>query len=227
MSSENTETERSPLDTVAVPAVNAEVEEAANDELAGLVTDDGLPSRGLLSFYDSLRERIVRAVERRGGRMGAGTAEALLLVPDVFILVVRLALDRNVPKETRILLGSTLVYFVVPVDFLPEAMVGAGGYLDDLVLAIAVLSQAFGRDLEPYTARYWSGSRPVREVIQDILGAAESLVGYNVYERLRGLLAKRGVVLDDSGPDRDDRDDDSDRDRRGDLGSDEVPAAGF
>ncbi|HEX9730384.1 MAG TPA: DUF1232 domain-containing protein [Thermoanaerobaculia bacterium] len=158
--------------------------------------DDELPSRGLLSFYDRLRERVLAAVERRGSRLGERTVEALLLVPDVFILLARLALDREVPKSTRLMVASTLAYFVVPVDFLPEAVLGAGGFVDDLVLAVAVLSQAFGRELEPYAERYWSGSRKLREVLGDVLEAAHALVGYDVYERLKGYLAKKGVDLD-------------------------------
>lgn len=158
--------------------------------------DDDLPSRGLLSFYDRLREGIVARVERRGSKLGSRTAEALLLVPDVFMLLVRLALDREVPKSTRVLVGSTLAYFVLPVDFLPEAVLGAGGFVDDLVLAVAVLSQAFGGELEPYAERHWSGSKKLREVLRDVLEAARSLVGHDVYERLKKYLGKKGVDLD-------------------------------
>ncbi len=157
---------------------------------------DGLPTSGLLSFYDRLRARLAGELERRGGKLGAGAAEILLLIPDVFMFMVRLALDREVPQKTRLLLASALVYFVVPVDLLPEAVVGPAGFLDDLVLALAVLQQAFGRDLEPFAEKYWSGSEPLRQVLADILEAAGSLLGYNVYERLRSFLKKRGVDLD-------------------------------
>jgi len=101
-----------------------------------------------------------------------------------------------VPQKTRLLLGSALVYFVVPFDLLPEVMTGPAGLLDDLVLALAVLQQAFGRDLGPVAEKYWSGSQPLRQVLADILEAAGSLLGYDVYERLRSLLKKRGVDLE-------------------------------
>lgn len=161
--------------------------------------EDLLPSRGLLSFYDRLRERILETVERRGGKLGGKTAEALLLVPDVFILLVRLVLDKDVPGSTRALIASTLAYFVVPIDFLPEAFVGPAGFADDLVLAVAVLSQAFGGDLEPYAEKYWSGPKKIRTVLRDLLDASHSLVGYDVHGRLRKLLAKRGVDLEARG----------------------------
>ena len=158
--------------------------------------DDHLPSTGLLSFYDHLRDRIVDFVERRGGRISSNTVQALLLVPDVFMLLLRLALDKDVPKEQRALVGGALAYFVLPIDLLPEAFLGPVGYVDDLVLALAMLSQAFGKELEPYAEKYWSGSRSVRSVLRDILGTAQSLLGHDVYDRLRSVLKKRGVDLD-------------------------------
>lgn len=158
--------------------------------------DDTLPSTGLLSFYDRLRERVVGAVERRGGALGSRGAQVLLLAPDIFILVARLTLDKEVPKGQRVLLASALAYFIVPVDVLPEAILGAAGYVDDLIFSLAILAQAFGRDLEPYAEKYWSGDQSVRTVLRDVLGTAQSLIGHSVYDRLRELLATKGIDLD-------------------------------
>ncbi|HEX9943484.1 MAG TPA: DUF1232 domain-containing protein [Thermoanaerobaculia bacterium] len=156
-------------------------------------------SSGLLSFYDRLRVKILHAIEKREGKRGArlteGAVRALLLVPDVFILLVRLALDKNVPGSTRALIGGALAYFVLPIDLLPEALLGGAGFMDDLVLATAVLSQAFGGDLEPHARRHWSGSEDLRVVIRDITETAQSLLGQNLYSRLSRLLSRRGIEL--------------------------------
>lgn len=160
-----------------------------------------LPSTGLLSFYDRLRERIVAGVEKRGGRLGTGAVRALLLVPDVFVLLVRIALDPEVPGPARALVGGALAYFVLPLDLLPEAALGGAGYLEDLVLATAVLAHAFGGELEPYARKHWSGPEDLRAVIADVTGAAQHLLGANLYGRLRRVLARRGVEVgeDDAG----------------------------
>lgn len=178
--------------------------EVVDDESLVQRSDDALdaglgalPSSGLLSFYDRLRVRILERVESRGGKLGDAMVRALLLVPDVFILLVRLALDKEVPPQARMMIGGALAYFVLPIDLMPEALLGAGGFLDDLVLATAVLAQAFSGDLEPYARRHWSGSEDLRVVIQDISYAAENLLGTKVYSRLEGLLAKRGIRLPD------------------------------
>ncbi len=161
------------------------------------LTADGeeLPSSGLLSFYDRLREKVIDRVENRGGRLAEGTVRALLLVPDVFMLLVRLSLDKNVPTQARMLIGGALAYFVLPMDLLPEAIVGVGGYVDDLVLATAVLSQAFSGELEPYARKHWSGSEDLRVVLADVTYAAENLLGAKLFNRLKNLMEKRGIKL--------------------------------
>jgi uncharacterized membrane protein YkvA (DUF1232 family) len=156
---------------------------------------DLAPAR-LLSFYDRLRVRISSFLERRGGRIGRPIADALLLVPDVFMLLVRLAFDREVPGPTRTLIGGALAYFVLPFDMLPEALVGAAGMVDDVVLAAAVLTQVMSPELEERVRRYWSGRDDVRRALQDIAGTAHSLLGENLFGRMRALLARRGVVLE-------------------------------
>lgn len=157
---------------------------------------DYLPSTGLLSFYDHLRDRIVDFVDRRGGKIGEPAAQALLLVPDIFILMARMALDREVPSSTRTLLASTLAYFILPVDLLPEVLVGPAGFLDDLVLGVMVLAQAFSNDLEPIAAKHWSGKGSIRTAIRDVLSTAHSLVGHDLYNRITRYLERRGIEVD-------------------------------
>ena len=181
-------------------ASNGEVESLDGDELEvrseeALASDELLPSTGLLSFYDRLRERITDRIERKGGKLGPKAVRALLLVPDVFILLVRLSIDREVPGSARALIGGALAYFILPVDLVPELAFGAAGFIDDLVLALAVLSQAFDRGLEPYARKHWSGSDDLREVMADVVSGAQGLLGVNVYERLKSLLGRRGVEL--------------------------------
>ena len=56
-----------------------------------------------------------------------------------------------------------------------------------------MLAQAFGGDLEPYARKHWSGSEDLRVVIRDITATAQSLLGQNLYDRLRRLMSRRGI----------------------------------
>jgi len=169
---------------------------AERESKRAFASDSELPSKGLLSFYDRLREKIIHTVEKRGGKLGDGAVRALLLVPDVFILLVRLTLDKNVPRGTRAMIGGALAYFVLPVDLLPEMILGGAGYLDDLVLAVAVLSQAFGGELEPYARKHWSGAEDLRVVLKDISETSQALLGQKLYDRLRRVLGQRGIEVE-------------------------------
>ncbi|MDP9119927.1 MAG: DUF1232 domain-containing protein [Acidobacteriota bacterium] len=162
-----------------------------------LAAGTDLPSTGLLSFYDRLREKVLHLTEGHGrpGKLSESAVKALLLAPDIFILMVRLTLDKEVPGKARALIGGALAYFILPYDLFPEAILGGVGYLDDLVLAVAVLSQTFGGELEPFARKHWSGPGDLREVLRDISETAESLVGYSLYGRLRRLLARHGIHL--------------------------------
>lgn len=150
----------------------------------------------LLAFYDRLRARVTAALERRGGRWGGRLGDTLLLAPDVFILLARLALDPEAPRETRRLVGGALLYFLVPVDLLPEALVGVVGFTDDVVLASLVLTEALRADLEPLVERHWSGSGGARRVLTDVARSASTLLGENLFARLRSLLARHGVPVE-------------------------------
>jgi uncharacterized membrane protein YkvA (DUF1232 family) len=186
---------------VAEDFENFDSAQAERDAEEALGSGANLPSSGLLSFYDRLREKILETIEKRSGRRGAklteDTVRALLLVPDVFILLARLALDKEVPGSARAMIGGAIAYFILPIDLLPEAFLGPAGYLDDLVLATAVLAQAFGGDLEPYARKHWSGSEDLRVVIQDVTSTAQSLLGKNLYDRLRRLMSRRGIEIED------------------------------
>jgi uncharacterized membrane protein YkvA (DUF1232 family) len=154
-----------------------------------------VPGGRLLSYYDRMRGQLLEAADRRSHKLGKPAVEALLLVPDVFVLLVRLALDRQVPGEARALIGGALAYFVLPFDLFPEAVVGGAGYLDDLVLAAAVLSQALGGELEPYARKYWNGDQELRELLHEVSASAGAILGRNLHGRLRQALLHRGVEL--------------------------------
>lgn len=138
-------------------------------------------------FYDRLRKNIHGYLDNKGSVV-VKTGEYLLLVPDFFILLWRLATDPRVNGKNKVLLGSSIVYFIVPFDFIPEALVGPLGYMDDLVFAVYVLNKLLG-DIDASVVReHWSGDDDVLETIQKVLNAADSLVGTDVLGRLKKMM---------------------------------------
>src|SRR5688572_15527972 len=150
----------------------------------------------LTRFYDRLRRRVA---EPLAGRIGTPLADTLLLAPDLFVLLVRLFTDRGVPGSSRSLVGGALAYFLLPADLLPEILLGAGGYLDDVVLAAAVVTHVFSSEMRPFVERHWSGRGNVHDALQDAVRAGEALLPARLYERLGRVLARRGVDLSRAG----------------------------
>ncbi len=139
-------------------------------------------------FYDRVRTSIHKYVGRKGGGAVGKTAEFLLLVPDVFILLWRLATDSRIEGKNKVLLGSAIAYFIFPFDIMPEALMGPVGYLDDLVFGVYVLNKML-KDTDPAILRqHWSGSSDVLDTIQRVLNAADSLVGADFLGRIKKML---------------------------------------
>ena len=120
-----------------------------------------------------------------------------MLAPDLLVLLVRLCLDRDVSPASRQLIIGALAYFLTPVDLMPEAFLGLGGFLDDVVLASLVLSHSLDAEREPLAVKHWSGDQELRVVLADVSTAGAALLGFDLYDRLRRFLARRGIQLGD------------------------------
>ncbi|HLJ74842.1 MAG TPA: DUF1232 domain-containing protein [Thermoanaerobaculia bacterium] len=139
-------------------------------------------------FYDRLRESI-HEFARSKGTIGK-TAEFLMLVPDMFMLLWRLTTDKRVSGKNKVLLGSGVAYFILPFDLIPEAIVGPIGYMDDLVFAVYVLSRVLS-DTDPAILReHWAGEGDVLEEIRHVLNAADTVIDAKVAGKLKKLLKR-------------------------------------
>jgi uncharacterized membrane protein YkvA (DUF1232 family) len=165
--------------------------DVTDDDFAQSVTDIA-PSEPINEgraqrFYDRVRTAIHEYVARKGSAAGK-TAEFLLLVPDVFILLWRLASDGRVEGKNKVLVGSAIAYYIFPFDIMPEALLGPIGYLDDLVFGVYVLNKVL-KDTDPSILReHWSGSTDVLDSIQRVLNAADSLVGSDFLGRIKKMM---------------------------------------
>ena len=91
-----------------------------------------------LDFYQTLRRKIQEWETKEGANHK--WAEYILLAPDLFHLLCKLAIDKEVPTKDKAMLAGALAYFVSPIDLIPEAILGPAGYVDDIALAAFVLN---------------------------------------------------------------------------------------
>ena len=165
------------------------MEETAEDIERRVREEEGHPvtEERAKRFYDRVRSSIQDYIDKKGGVLGK-TAEFLLLVPDVFILLWRLTMDRRVSGKDKVLVGSAIAYFVLPFDLMPEALLGPIGYMDDLIFGVYVLNKILSNTDAAVLREHWSGSEDVLQMIQKVLTAANSLVGDKVVGRIKKML---------------------------------------
>jgi len=167
-----------------IPPNGPDIEVRVREEVArGSVSRDRATR-----FYDRIRTSIHEFNEGKG--VVGKTAEYLMLVPDMFMLLWRLTTDSRVAGKDKVLLGTAIAYFILPFDLVPEAIVGPIGYLDDLVFAVYVLNKILTSTDISILRQHWSGDGDVLETIQRVLTTADTLVETNVASRLKKMLKR-------------------------------------
>jgi uncharacterized membrane protein YkvA (DUF1232 family) len=91
------------------------------------------------------------------GRRRPRLAEVLRLLPDLLVLLQRLAWDGSLPRVVRVLLLLLLVYLALPFDLIPD-FVPIAGYADDAIIVAVALRFTVRRAGAEAVTRHWSGS---------------------------------------------------------------------
>jgi len=138
-------------------------------------------------FYDRMRDGIRRYLDKKGSLAGK-TGEYLLLAPDVFVLLWRLVNDARVSAKNKVMLGSGLAYYLFPLDIMPEGLLGPVGYIDDLVFAVYLLNRMLSDTDEAILREHWSGSQDLLTSIDNVLKAADHLVGSDLLGKLKKTI---------------------------------------
>ncbi|MBT8350877.1 MAG: DUF1232 domain-containing protein [Deltaproteobacteria bacterium] len=115
-------------------------------------------------------------------------SEYLLAAPDLFHLLCKLSIDKDVPVKEKAMLAGAIAYFVSPIDLVPEAIVGPIGYVDDISLAAYVLNQIVNNTDPEVLKRHWAGDGDLLDLIQHILERADKMVGSGLWNKLRNMI---------------------------------------
>jgi uncharacterized membrane protein YkvA (DUF1232 family) len=117
----------------------------------------------------------------------------VLTAPDLFVLLTRLALDPRVSARAKAKVATGLVYFLSPVDLVPDFL-GPVGFVDDVVVA-AYLIYTISEELnilDPSILReHWEGEGDALERITDIVTRAEDVLGKGLRFVIYGVRGLR------------------------------------
>lgn len=65
------------------------------------------------------------------------------------------------------------MYIVSPLDFIPEALFGAFGYLDDLAIALVILDILLSNIEPAIIQEHWDGDEDVLKIIKESISLAK------------------------------------------------------
>jgi uncharacterized membrane protein YkvA (DUF1232 family) len=136
-----------------------------------------------LDFYQQMRDSIRAWLKGKGANYQF--ARYLLAAPDLFHLLCRLAVDKEVPATEKAKLAGAIAYFISPVDLLPEALAGPIGYIDDVAVAAWVLNSLINKTNPEIIRRHWAGDEDVLDLVQQILQVADQMVGSGLWAKIR------------------------------------------
>lgn len=141
------------------------------------------PSSVETEFYRKLR-RTVR-IWAGGEKSKANQyADLILTGPDLFMLLARLSRDDRVSRRNRAKLGGAVAYFINPLDFVPELILGPAGLVDDIALSALVLHQVLETTDPAVVREHWEGDLDILDLIRRTLSVADAMVGGPIWRRI-------------------------------------------
>ncbi len=140
-----------------------------------------------IDFYQKLRQQIKEWMGKKS-QNGHRWAEFILLAPDLFHLLCKLMLDKEMPSSKKMKLAAAISYFISPLDILPEAILGPVGYLDDIVITAYVLNDIINNVNPQIVSRNWAGDRDILNLVKTILLNADKMLRSGVLKKITGKL---------------------------------------
>ena len=134
-------------------------------------------------FYQKLRSNIKVWLEQGKGANN-NWADYILLAPDLFHLLTKLAIDPDVPASKKVKIAGIIAYFISPLDFLPDLLLGPVGYLDDIALTAYVLNDLINEVDPIIVRRNWAGEKDILDLIKTITANANNMVGSGLWKKL-------------------------------------------
>jgi len=136
----------------------------------------------------------IRRVEKREirGRMG----NFLMFLPNMAKLLGRLLTDARVPSAEKALFVGAIIYFISPIDLIPDIFPFIG-QVDDLYVIALVLLRLVNRTDERVVREHWSGGGDIVSLANSIASIAPSLLPKRVTRILSSKveLAEGGEIL--------------------------------
>jgi len=154
-----------------------------------IVIENGKMIKKRFQFYERLRKKFSKFSRAKLGEDKGKITEFLFTIPDFFMLLLRLSLEKRVANKQKLLIGGIIAYVISPIDIIPD-FVPLFGYVDDLVLIVYGLNIVLNEIDLNIIKDNWSGEEDVLELIRRITAVSEEFLDKNLLKKIRNILNK-------------------------------------
>jgi len=188
---ENVETieNEEPVEPITDEEPTEELNAESNDDFGK--AEEIFSDKKKLHFYEHMRQTVRRAVANKAGEKSSKIVEYLLTLPDFFILLTRLGLDKRVTKVQKLFVAGIIGYIIMPIDLIPD-FIPIFGFVDDLVLVVYALNTMLNEIDSSIVKENWSGDGDVLELLQKITRTAEEFLDKKILKKIKRWIEKMG-----------------------------------
>jgi len=179
--------EKSPAPPAPVSAPARESDNAAASVPAVPSALATTPAEEARPLYDRLRAGVKKSLERLMPGPLSRLAPWVLALPDLAVLLWRLARHDSVGGRRKALAAAALAYIIWPLDSLPDFLPTLG-WLDDTTIALLALTSIASAASPELRAELWPGDHDVLVPLQSALNAFERVIGQRLFAVLQRKL---------------------------------------
>jgi uncharacterized membrane protein YkvA (DUF1232 family) len=148
------------------------------------------PYEQQLDFYEKLRLKVMAFLSTKSGKKSK-LAPYLLFAPDLFHLLIKALLDRRIDTKSKTIISSGILYFISPLDLLPEGLIGPGGYIDDIIVATFIINMLLNKFSSEIIEEHWVGDMKLLDALKKIAETSDTLLGKLPARSILGRYIKK------------------------------------
>lgn len=101
--------------------------------------------------------------------------DAVMMMPNILKLVIRLLKDPRVPRRAKIGLGLAAAYVASPIDLIPE-VIPVIGWADDVVILMFAIDGLIDRSGPEIVEEHWDGPGDLLSLVRDVVAISRNIV---------------------------------------------------
>ncbi len=140
-------------------------------------------------FYEKLREKFT--IKRKSSDDTSNLSDYLFLLPDIFVLIGRLSLEKRLSVANKLFMSAIAAYFLLPIDIIPD-FIPFVGFLDDLMVAIFALDSLFKEVDSKIILDNWSGEEDMLQLVKKVVDLANKQTSGKILRKIKNFVNFKG-----------------------------------